>query len=53
MKIAHVEASNVVPSFVSSRVSENVLEKVVENAPKGNLLKNLPKEEECRVKQIL
>ena len=27
MKIAHVEASNVIPSFGSSQVSENVPEK--------------------------
>ena len=53
MKIAHLDASNVVPSFASSSVSENVLEKVVGNALKSNLLENLPTEEESRVKKIL
>ena len=53
MKIAHVEASNVVPSFVSSLMSKNVPEMVVGNALESNLLKNLPKEEEGRVKKIL
>ena len=52
MKIAHVEASNVVPSFANSQVSENVLEKVVGNVLKMDLLKNLPKKE-GRVKKIL
>ena len=42
MKIAHVEASNVVPSLLSSEVSENVPEKFLGNCPKSNLLKNLP-----------
>ena len=49
MKIVHVEASNVIPSFVSSQVSE----KVVGNSPKGNLLKNLPKEDGGRLEKIL
>ena len=53
MKIAHVEASNVVPSFASCQLSENVLEKVMGNVLKSNLLMNLPKEEEGRVENIL
>ena len=48
-QIAHVEASNVIPSFVSSQV----LEKVAGNSPKSNLLKNLPKENGGRLKNIL
>ena len=34
-------------------MSENVLEKVVGNVLKSNLLENLPKEKEGRVKKIL
>ena len=49
MKIAHVEASNVVPSLVSSQVSKNIPKKVVGNPPKSNL----PKEEDGRIKKIL
>ena len=51
MKIAPVEASNLVPSIVSSQVSENVPEKVVGNSPKSNLLENLPKENDCRLEK--
>ena len=53
MKIAHVEASKVIPSFVSSQVSENIPEKVLGNAPKGDLLKNLCKGDDGRLKKIL
>ena len=49
MKIAHVEASNLVPSFVSSQLSE----KVVGKSPKSDLLENLPKENGGRLKKIL
>ena len=52
-KIAHVEASKVIPSFVSSQLSKNVAEKVVGNSPKGNLLENLPKENGGRLNEIL
>ena len=48
-----MEASNLVPSFASSQVSKNVLERVVGNASKSDLLENLPKEEEGRVEKIL
>ena len=41
MKIAHVEASSVVLSLVTSQLSENVPEKVAGNSPKSNLLKSL------------
>ena len=44
IKIAHVEASNVVPFFGSSQVYENVPKKAVGNSPKSDLLKNLPEE---------
>ena len=42
-KIAHVEASNVVPSLVTLQLPKNVLKIVAGNCPKSNLLKNLPK----------
>ena len=51
-KIAHVEASNIVPPLISSQVPENVPEQVVGNAPENNLLENLPKENEGMVKKI-
>ena len=43
MKIAHVEASNIVPPLIGSQVPKNILEKVVGNAPENNLLGNLLK----------
>ena len=42
MKIAHVEASNIVPTMVNQGLSKNVLKKEAGNAPKGTLLKNIP-----------
>ena len=53
MKIAHVEASNVIPSLVSSEVSENVPKKVAGNSLKSDLLENLPEENGGRLKKIL
>ena len=44
MKIAHVEASNIVPPMVSSWMPKNVPKQDVGNAPKNILLENLPKE---------
>ena len=44
MKIAHVEASNIVPSYVSSQVSK----KVAGNSPKSDL----PKENGGRLEKI-
>ena len=38
MKIAHVEASNVVPCLVTSQLPMNVLEMVAGNFPKSDLL---------------
>ena len=52
MKIAHVEASNIVPPLIGSQVPKNVPKKVVGKAPENNLLRNLPEEEEGRVKKI-
>ena len=37
MKIAHMEASNIVPPLISSQVPKNIPKKVVENAPENNL----------------
>ena len=42
MKIAHVEASNIVPTMVKQRLSENVLKKEAGNAPKSTLLERVP-----------
>ena len=52
-KIAHVEVSSIVPPMVSSHMSENVLEKGARNAPKSNLLKNVPEAKEGSIKEIL
>ena len=52
MKIAHVEAGNVVPPIVVPQLNENVAEKVAGNAPKGNLLENLPKRNEGRLQNL-
>ena len=53
MKIAHVEASNVVPSFASSQVFENIPKKVMGNPLKSDLLENLTKGKDGRLKKIL
>ena len=52
IKIAHVEASNIVTPLISSQVPKSVPEQFVGNAPENNLLENLPKEKEGRVKKI-
>ena len=52
-KIAHVEASSIVPPMVNSWMSQNVLENDAGNALKSNLLKNVPKAKEERIKEIL
>ena len=41
-KIAHVEASNIVPTMVNQRLSENIPEKEAGNALKSTLLENVP-----------
>ena len=48
MKVAHVQASNVVTSFTSSQVSVTILEKVL----RSDLLENLHEKEEGRVEKI-
>ena len=53
MKIAHIEASNTVPTMVKQRLSENVLEKEAGNAPKSTLLENVPNAKEERNEKIL
>ena len=53
MKIAHVEASKVIPSLLHSQVSENIPRKVVGNPLKSDLLKNLPKGRDGRLTKIL
>ena len=50
-KIAHVEASNIVPPLISSQVPENIPKQVVGNAPENNLLENQPEEKEGRVRK--
>ena len=53
MKIAHVEASNIVPMMVSQGIPKNILEKEAGNAPKSILLKNIPDAKEERIDKIL
>ena len=53
MKIAHVEASNIVPTMVNQRLSKNVLKKEAGNTPKSTLLKNVPDVREERIEKIL
>ena len=53
MKIAQVEASNIVPTMVKQRLSKNVLEKEAGNVPKSTLLENVPKAKEKRIEKIL
>ena len=53
MKVAHVEASSIVHPMVSSRMSENILEKEAGNDPKSTLLENIPKVKEERIEKVL
>ena len=53
IKIAHVEASNIVPTMVNQRLSENMFEKEAGNVPKSTLLKNIPDAREERIEKIL
>ena len=53
MKIAHVEANNIVPTMVSSGMSENMLKKEAGNAQRSTLLKNIPNVGEERMDKIL
>ena len=52
MKIAHVEASNVDPSLMTSWLSKNVPKKVEGKSPKSDLLKNLPKGNDSRLEKL-
>ena len=53
MKIAHVEARNIVPTMVKQRLSESVLKEETGNAPKSTLLENVPKAKGKRIEKIL
>ena len=53
MKIAHVEASNIVPTMIKQKLSENMLEREAGNVPKSILLENLPEANEKRIEKIL
>ena len=53
IKIAHVEASDIVPPMVSSQMPQNILEQGVGNALKNILPKNLLKEKEDQIQKIL
>ena len=51
-KIAHVEASNVVPSLMSSQWLENMPKKVARNSLKSDLFKNLPEGNGSRIERL-
>ena len=53
MKIAHVEASNIVPTMVNQRMLKNALEKEAVNTLKSTLLENVPEAKEKRIEKIL
>ena len=52
MKIAHVEANNVVSPLMAPQLDENVPGKVVGKPLKCNLLENLPKGNDSRLKKL-
>ena len=52
MKIAHVEAGNVVPPIVAPQPDENVPWKAAVNALKRDLLGNPPKENRDRLQKL-
>ena len=52
IKIAHVEASNVVPSLMTTQLYKNMPMKVAGKSLKGNLLKNLPGEKNSRLEKL-
>ena len=47
-----MEASNVVPPSVVPQLNENTPEKVAGNAPKGDLLESLPRENRSRLVKL-
>ena len=51
MKIAHVEASKVVPPLTIPQLDDSMPEKVVGKPPKSGQLENLPKEKNSRLKK--
>ena len=53
MKIAHVEASNIVPMMVSQQIPENMLKKEAGNDLRSTLLENVPNVKEERIRKIL
>ena len=53
MKIAHVEARNIVPTMVNQGLPKNMLKKEAGNALKSTLLKNVPDGKEERMDKIL
>ena len=53
MKVAHVEASNIIPAMVNQRLSEKLLKKEAENTLKSTLLENIPNVREERIEKIL
>ena len=53
MKIAHVEASSIVPIMVNQGMPENVPEKEAGNAPKRTLLETVPDTKEERIGKTL
>ena len=53
MKIAHLEASSIVPTMVSQGMLKNVLKKEAGNTPKSSLLENMPNAKEERIGKIL
>ena len=52
-KIAHVEASSIVPTIVSQGMPKSMLKKEAGNAPKRTLFKNVPNAKEERVGKFL
>ena len=52
VKIAHVEASSIVPMMVNQGLPKNMLEKEAGNAPKSTLLENIPNMKE-KIDKIL
>ena len=53
MKIADVEASNVVPSLMTSQLYENIPEKVQENLQKAAYLRTFPERRTVDSKSFL
>ena len=53
MKIAHVEASSIVPTMLSQGMPESVLKKEARNAPKSTFLENVPNAKEERIEKIM